>query len=111
MEYIDLWRYVGALLMVGGLMAAALVGVRRFGVPGMAKPERTRRLRVVESLILTPRQRLVLVRRDETEHLILLGPEGASLIEKAIAAPVPTLGGESPPDDSPHMGAPKDPAA
>lgn len=86
MDVIDLWRYLGALLLVGGLMAAALVGVKRFGVPGMAKPERIRRIRIVEALMLSPRQRLVLIRRDNVEHLIVLGPEGASVVEKDIAA-------------------------
>jgi flagellar protein FliO/FliZ len=84
---IDVLRYVGALLLVGGLMAFALFGVKRFGVPGFTKPDRKRRIRIVEILMLSPRQRLALVRRDDVEHLIVLGPEGATVIEKGIAVP------------------------
>lgn len=87
MDVIDLWRYLGALLLVGGLLAFALIGVRHFGIPGMAKPERQRRLRIVETVMLSPRQRLVLVRRDFIEHLIAVGPEGAVVIEKDIVPP------------------------
>ena len=86
MDVIEVWRYVGALLLVGGLMAFALVGVRRFGIPGIAKPDRTRRIRIIETVMLSPRQRLVLIRRDDVEHLIAFGPEGACIIEKGIPA-------------------------
>ena len=37
--------------------------------------------------MLSPRQRLVLVRRDNVEHLVMLCPDGASVIEASIAAP------------------------
>ena len=87
MDVLEILRAVGALLLVGGLLAFALVGVRRFGVPGIAKPEKRRRIKIVEAVILSPRQRLALVRRDDVEHLIVLGPEGATVIEKGIPAP------------------------
>ena len=87
MDLLDIARYLGALLLVLGLIGGAGLAARRFGLPGLSKPASTRRLRIVESLMISPRQRLMLVRRDEIEHLVLIGPEGASLIEGAITPP------------------------
>jgi flagellar protein FliO/FliZ len=44
-----------------------------------------KRLAVVETLMVGPRQRLIILRRDNVEHLVLSGPEGASVIESGIA--------------------------
>lgn len=86
MDVIDLWRYFGALLLVAGLAGFAIVATRRFGVPGLIKPQNNRRVRIVESVMLSARQRLCLIRRDNVEHLVLIGPEGASVIERNIPA-------------------------
>ncbi|MEC4591325.1 MULTISPECIES: FliO/MopB family protein [Nitrospirillum] len=70
--------YVYAALMLGLVLGFILVTgwlVRRFGggalmrLPGRAQ----RRLGVVEAMALDPRRRLVLIRRDGVEHLLLLG--------------------------------------
>jgi len=87
MDLLDIARYLGALLLVLGLIGAAGLAARRFGLPGLAKPSAARRLKIVESLMISPRQRLMLVRRDAVEHLLIVGPEGASLIEGQIAPP------------------------
>lgn len=87
MDVIELWRYIGALLLVIGLIGLAAYGARRFGLPGLVKPDQKRRLRVVETVIVSPRQRVCLIRRDDVEHLVLIGPEGSSVIEQNIPAP------------------------
>ena len=91
MELFDIARYLGALLLVLGLVGAAGLAARRFALPGMAanflKPQAARRLAVVESLTVSPRQRLVLIRRDNVEHLVMLTADGASLIEGPISPP------------------------
>ena len=43
-----------------------------------------KRLAIVETLMVGPRQRLFIVRRDNVEHLVLSGPEGAIVIENGI---------------------------
>ncbi len=86
MEFVDLLRYFGALLLVLAMVGGAGLLARRFGVPGMAKPAGTKRLAVVETLMVGPRQRLLILRRDNVEHLVLSGPDGASVIESGIAA-------------------------
>ena len=86
MDLLDIARYLGALLLVLGLIGFAGLAARRFGLPGLAKPASARRLKIVESLMISPRQRLVLVRRDGVEHLVMISPDGASVIEASIAA-------------------------
>jgi flagellar protein FliO/FliZ len=87
MEFLDVARYFGALLLVLALVGAAGLAARRFGVPGVTRAVADKRLAVIESLMLAPRQRLVIVRRDDVEHLILTSPDGASVIESGIKAP------------------------
>ena len=87
MEFVDILRYVAALLMVLALIGFAGLGVRRFGMPGVVRPNALRRLAVVETLMIGPRQRLYLISRDGVEHLVLSGPEGASVLETGITPP------------------------
>ena len=69
--------------------------MRRFGIPGVASGARTRRLAIVETLMIGPRQRLYIVRRDDVEHLVFAGPDGASVIEAGIpAAQIPAPASE-----------------
>jgi flagellar protein FliO/FliZ len=87
MDIIDFGRYLGALLLVLGLLGAAALGTRRFGLPGIVKSATTRRLSLVETLMVGPRHKLFLLRRDGVEHLVLMGPQGASVVETGISAP------------------------
>jgi len=79
-------RYIGALLLVLGLVGAAGLAARRFGLCSLVNPVASRLLAVVETLMIGPRQRLLIVRRDGVEHLVLSGPEGTSVIESGIPA-------------------------
>lgn len=87
MDIVDFARYFAALLLVLGLIGAAGLATRKFGLPGLAKPVTQRRLQIVETLMLSPRQRLAIIRRDGVEHLVLVSPSGASLIEGGITPP------------------------
>lgn len=83
----DYLRFAASLILVLGLIMGALWALRRFGLAGMV-PRGTgrRRLAVVESLNLDGRRRLVLVRRDGAEHLLLLGGgSGDVVVERGIA--------------------------
>lgn len=85
MEFIDVLRYFGALLLVLAMVGGAGLAARRFGVPGVTKSANEKRLAVVETLMVGPRQRLFIVRRDNVEHLVLSTPEGATVVESGIA--------------------------
>jgi flagellar protein FliO/FliZ len=90
MEFIDVFRYFGALLLVLAMVGGAGLLARRFGVPGVTSAQNIKRLQVVETLMVGPRQRLIIFRRDDVEHLVLSGPEGASVIESGIPAKTST---------------------
>src|SRR5262249_58041637 len=79
------WRLLLALVFVVALIAVFAWLARRFGFAGRAAAGRAgRRLAVLETAPLDAKRRLVLVRRDDTEHLILVGGESALLIEGGI---------------------------
>lgn len=84
MEFFDIARYLLALILVLALIAGAGLAARRFGVPGVTKAMVVKRLAVVETLMMGPRQRLLIVRRDDVEHLIFTSPDGVCLIENNI---------------------------
>lgn len=83
MNFLDLARAVFGLAFTLGLIGVAAWAVRRYAPKLMARlsaEKGARRLQVVETLVLDPARRLVLVRVDDEERLILLG-EGRELIE------------------------------
>jgi flagellar protein FliO/FliZ len=86
MDLMDFARYLGALLLVLGLVGGAGLAARRFGLGSFVKPLSTRRLAIVETLTVGPRQRLLIIRRDGVEHLVFCGPDGTSVIESGIPA-------------------------
>lgn len=87
--FTDYLRFLFALLFVLGLIGGlALVGKRfGFGHRGPTVRGQAKRLAIVETMALDPKRRLVLVRRDGAEHLILLGTSGELVVESGIAAP------------------------
>jgi len=89
MEIIDMMRYFGALLLVLALVGGAGLLARRFGVPGVTRAVADKRLAIVETLMIGPRQRLFILRRDDVEHLVLSGPDGATVLETGIPAKAP----------------------
>jgi flagellar protein FliO/FliZ len=72
----DFARAVFALALTLGLLGLCAVALRRFGPDVLARfaaPRKERRLTVVETLVLDPSRRLVLVSCDGRERLLLLG--------------------------------------
>ena len=76
MDLADFARAVFALAVTLGLVGLAAVALRRYGPDAMARlaaRRAERRLKVVESLVLDPTRRLVIVSCDGRERLLLLG--------------------------------------
>jgi flagellar protein FliO/FliZ len=86
MDFLLLLKFAVALAFVLGLIGLSALAVRRFGPGGLVRwrPGPERRLGVVEVLPLDPRRRLVLVRRDGVEHLLLLGAGEDRVVETGI---------------------------
>lgn len=74
------FKFLLVLIFVLGLIGCLAWAARRFGLAGRLTPNtgKDRRLSVVEVMPLDARRRVVLLRRDDTEHLVLLG-SGADL--------------------------------
>ncbi len=90
MDVIDIARYFGALVLVLGLLGLAWVAARKYGLPGIVHASGAKRLAVIETLMLDARHKAYLIRRDDAEHLIVIGPSGATAIETGVAmAPEP----------------------
>lgn len=93
MVFDDYLRFLVSLVTVLALIVATGWVLRRLssvGV-GIGKPGQ-RRLAVIESLPLDSRRRLVLIRRDGTEHLLLLGGTTDKVVESGIATAGPAAG-------------------
>jgi flagellar protein FliO/FliZ len=76
MNLVDFARAVFALALTLGLIGLGAVGLRRYGPELIARFGRTRterRLAIVETLVLDPTRRLVLISCDGREQLLLLG--------------------------------------
>lgn len=91
MDPMDYAQFLFALIFVLGLIGLAAYLLRRFG-PGGAVQARARRggarrLSLIDTLPLDPRRRLVLVRRDGREHLLLLGAQNDTVVETDIESP------------------------
>jgi flagellar protein FliO/FliZ len=83
MNLFDLARAIFGLVFVLGLIGLVAWAARRYAPQLLARlsAERgERRMQVVETLVLDPARRLVLVRVDNEERLLILG-EGRELIE------------------------------
>ena len=86
MDLVSVGKYFFALIFVVGLILACAWAMRKWGLErkwlGGGKP--SQRMKVVEVLFIDPRRRLVLVKRDETEHLLLLGQHSEIVVERGI---------------------------
>ena len=93
MEFSDYIGTFGALIFVLMLIWGLSVAARRFGlVPGARIPGKTnngKRLRVLDVLALDTKRRLLLVAKDDDEHLILLGPTSELIVDKSPATSKP----------------------
>jgi flagellar protein FliO/FliZ len=89
MEFDTYARFVLVLVFVLGLVLALGWVLKRSGIGGHAVMGKGKRLGVVETTFLGPKHRLVLVRRDAVEHLVLIGPTYASVVESGITGNLP----------------------
>ena len=93
---LDVARLIGSFVLVLGLLALVLWGLRRVqsrgGFAGVAK----RQMHVVESLSLGPRQKIVLIRVGTRELVLGVTPTSISALDHQAAsaatlAAVPTM--------------------
>jgi flagellar biogenesis protein FliO len=77
-----LFKMIIGLVFVLSLMGI-LALILKLSAKGRAAIGSQKRIKVTDMHVLDNRRRLVLVQKDQKEHLILLSPEGNLLIESA----------------------------
>ena len=80
-------RLIAALALVLALMLGLNLVMRRVNAGAGMGLGQKRRLKIVEITPLDGRRRLVLLRRDDREHLVILSTTGETVIETGIIPP------------------------
>jgi flagellar protein FliO/FliZ len=102
MDLLNLFQYATALILVLALALLALLARRYGNNPQAFKQQLSpakwnkwskwkfkapeKRLAVVETLMLGPKQRLIIIRRDNVEHLVVVTADSACVVENNIPA-------------------------
>ena len=92
----DFLFYLFLLALLGAIAAAAVWAARAYvnGVSPVASlfgPRPEKRLAIVEQASVDGRRRLILLRRDNTEHLIMTGGPVDVVIETGIQPPAAAM--------------------
>ncbi|MGH1399264.1 MAG: flagellar biosynthetic protein FliO [Alphaproteobacteria bacterium] len=84
MEYL---KVIAALALVLALMGGLMLLLKKLGLGGPVVDARAKkRLKVVEILPVDAKHRLMLIKRDDAEHLIMVGGNGEVMVERDIKA-------------------------
>ena len=97
MDLVNIARFILSFVVVIGLIGGLAWVLRRYGSGRITAAAGNGRLGVVEVATVDAKRRLVLIRRDAVEHLILLSPTTETVVETGIAAPGQAPGGEPAP--------------
>ena len=93
MQLADYFSFVLALALVLALILGLAWAVKRFGLGGALARNlpsgSERRLSLVEVLTLDARRKLILIKRDDREHLLLLGVNNDIVIERVEPGETP----------------------
>jgi flagellar protein FliO/FliZ len=90
MDLVTYGRFAIALAVVVGLLAGFAWLMRKYGQGRLMQGGNRGRIGIVEVTGLDTRRRLVLLRRDDVEHLVILGPTGETVVERGIVPPAST---------------------
>ncbi len=95
-------RAAAALVFVLALLGVFAYVSRRFS-GGVVPSKRQKRLTIVEVAAVDPKRRLVLVKRDHVEHLVLIGGGHDLVIESGIGATLPVVVAPAPDEAAPPV--------
>lgn len=99
-----LWTFAALILLIVVLVAIRLVRSLTFGTFVAGGRNRKTRLAVMDATAVDSHRRLVLVRRDDIEHLLLIGGPTDVVVERDIRLATPrrpALTGEAQPAPAP----------
>jgi flagellar protein FliO/FliZ len=86
MDIVNIARFLLSFVVVIGLLGGLAWVLRRYGTGRIITAGGKGRLGVVEVSIVDAKRRLVLIKRDDVEHLLLLSPTSESIVETGIVA-------------------------
>lgn len=90
MDVLDWARALFALVATLALIAGAAYAARRLGMLQPGGPAQ-KRMRITETLLIDTRRRMVIVRVDDREHVLLLGPAGDVVVGDMAANAAPAV--------------------
>lgn len=77
-----------ALAFVIGLIGLTATGLRYFGGDRFLKKglklQKDRRLKIVDFLVIDQKRKLLIIQRDDVEHLLLIGGDRETVVETNI---------------------------
>lgn len=77
-------RFIAAFILVISMMGGLALIMKRINARMPSANGRRKRLQVMEILPLDGRRKAVILRRDDREHLVILGANGETLVESGI---------------------------
>ena len=85
-DSVSYMKFIFALIFVLGLIGGFALLAKKFGMGNRGPMRRGKgsRLSIIESMALDAKRRVVLIRRDDKEHLLLLGGATEMVIEGEI---------------------------
>ena len=88
MDALTLLQSIAALLFVLALIGGCVWAARRLGFVARvgSRAKGGKRLQLIDTMVIDARRRAVLIRRDDVEHLVILGEKEATLVESGIPA-------------------------
>lgn len=88
MEMHDYLKFAAAFVFVLSLMGGLSYILKRFNIGhgSLISPSK-KRMKIVEVLPLDGRRKALLIQRDDTQHLVILGASGETVVETNIQPP------------------------
>lgn len=81
----DYLKFLFSFILVLGMMGGLALILKKIGLGNMGVvPADKRRLKIVEVLPLDARRKALILRRDDKEHLVILGVNGETVVETDI---------------------------
>lgn len=76
-----------ALVLVLALMGLIALLVKKMNNGGNGFLGKSDRLSIIEQRIIDPKHKMVLIRRDDIEHLVIVSHNGETVVETGIKTP------------------------
>lgn len=90
MDITNLIRLGLALIFVLSLMAILALIMKKINGGSGAFKGQDKRLDIIEQRMLDPKHKLMLIKRDQTEHLVILSNNDTIVVESGITPPAET---------------------